>query len=132
MQHSLSDTPRIFRVNWFRKDAQGKFLWPGFAQNLRILGWIFDRVHGRALGRETAIGWMPRYDDIDWTGFDYPREKFGELQDFDGAAWHAEVMAHEEWLMALRDHLPPEIIYERELLACRLLGLKRATPAAAE
>ena len=132
MQHSLSDTPRIFRVNWFRKDEQGNFMWPGFAQNLRILQWVFSRVHGHALGRETAIGWMPRYDDIDWTGLDYPREKFDRLQTFDGAAWHAEVMALEEWLTTLRDHLPPEIMYERELLACRLLGLTRAATSGAE
>jgi phosphoenolpyruvate carboxykinase (GTP) len=120
MQHSLSETPRIFRVNWFRKDAQGKFLWPGFAENLRILRWMIDRAHGRAPGRETAIGWMPSYDDIDWKGLDYPREKFDYLQAFDRKAWHAEVMEHEKWLMGLRDYLPPEIIYERELLICRL------------
>jgi len=120
MQHSLSETPRIFRVNWFRKDPQGKFLWPGFAENLRILRWIIDRVHGRALGKETPIGWMPRYEDIEWTGIEYPREKFDYLQAFDREAWHSEVMEHEEWLMGLRDHLPPEIIYERELLTCRL------------
>ena len=120
MQHVLSETPRIFRVNWFRKDSQGKFLWPGFAENLRILRWIIDRVHGRALGKETSIGWMPRYEDIEWTGLDYPREKFDLLQKSEREAWHAEVMAHEEWLMGFRDHLPPEIIYERELLICRL------------
>jgi len=81
---------------------------------------MIDRVHGRAPGRETAIGWMPSYDDIDWKELDYPREKFDYLQAFDRKAWHAEVMEHEKWLMGLRDHLPPEIIYERELLICRL------------
>jgi phosphoenolpyruvate carboxykinase (GTP) len=125
MQHVLSETPRIFRVNWFRKDSQGKFLWPGFAENLRILRWIIDRVHGRALGKETSIGWMPRYEDIEWTGLDYPREKFDLLQKSEREAWHAEVMAHEEWLMGFRDHLPPEIIYERELLICRLQDPKQ-------
>jgi len=120
MQHSLSELPRIFRVNWFRKDANGKFLWPGFAENLRILRWMIDRVHGHALGRETAIGWMPSYDDIDWKGLDYPREKFDYLQAFDREAWHSEVMEQEKWLMGLRDYLPPEIIYQRELLICRL------------
>jgi phosphoenolpyruvate carboxykinase (GTP) len=120
MQRSLSMTPRVFTVNWFRKDADGNFLWPGFAENMRILKWIVDRAHGRALGRETPIGWMPRFEDIEWNGLEFPREKFEELQAFDRAAWRAEVIGHEEMLIDLHDHLPPEMIYERELLICRL------------
>jgi phosphoenolpyruvate carboxykinase (GTP) len=120
MQRSLSMTPRVFNVNWFRKDADGNFLWPGFAENMRILKWIVDRAHGRALGRETPIGWMPRFEDIEWNGLEFPREKFEELQAFDRAAWRAEVIGHEEMLIDLHDHLPPEMIYERELLICRL------------
>ena len=120
MQRSLSMTPRVFNVNWFRKDADGNFLWPGFAENMRILKWIVDRAHGRALGRETPIGWMPRFEDIEWNGLEFPREKFEELQAFDRASWRAEVIGHEEMLIDLHDHLPPEMIYERELLICRL------------
>jgi phosphoenolpyruvate carboxykinase (GTP) len=120
IQKRLTETPRIFHVNWFRKDAAGKFIWPGFRENMRVLKWIVDRAHGRAVGRETPIGWMPRYDDIEWTGMDFPREKFDELQAFDDAAWRAEVIQHEELFLDLHDHLPPEIIYERELLICRL------------
>ena len=121
MQRSLSETPRIFHVNWFRKDADGKFLWPGFSENMRVLKWIVDRAHGRALGRETPIGWMPRYEDIEWDGLlRFTKEQFDALQAFDRAAWRKEVMAHEELFMALHDHLPPEMIYERELLICRL------------
>jgi phosphoenolpyruvate carboxykinase (GTP) len=120
MQRSLSATPKIFHVNWFRKDAEGKFLWPGFGQNMRVLKWIVDRVHGRALGKETPIGWMPRYDDMEWRGLDYPRERFDELQAFDRDTWRKEVLDHEELFIKLQDHLPKEMIFERELLICRL------------
>jgi len=120
VQRSLSETPRIFNVNWFRKDADGKFLWPGFRDNMRVLRWIVDRATGRAVGMETPIGWMPHYEDIDWRGQDFPREKFEELQAFDRSAWRTEVISHEELFIDLHDHLPPEIIYERELLICRL------------
>ena len=71
-------------------------------------------------GRETPIGWMPRYEDIEWKGIDFPREKFDELQAFDYTAWRNEVIGHEELFIELHDHLPSEIIYERELLICRL------------
>jgi phosphoenolpyruvate carboxykinase (GTP) len=120
MQRNLSETPRIFHVNWFRKDAEGKFLWPGFRDNMRILKWIVDRSRGRSLGQETPIGWMPRYEDIDWTGLDLPKERFMELQSFDRLAWRAEVMSHEELFIDLHDRLPKEMIYERELLICRM------------
>jgi phosphoenolpyruvate carboxykinase (GTP) len=120
MQRSLSETPRIFHVNWFRKDDQGRFLWPGFSENMRVLKWIVDRSLGRALGKETPIGWMPHYEDIEWQGLDFPKEKFEELQAFDRAAWREEVLGHEELFLDLHDRLPPETIYERELLICRL------------
>jgi phosphoenolpyruvate carboxykinase (GTP) len=121
MQRSLSETPKIFHVNWFRKDADGKFMWPGFSQNMRVLKWIVDRVRGRARGRETPIGWMPRYEDVTWNGLEsFPRATFDQLQAFDSAAWRAEVMGHEELFIALHDHLPSEMVYERELLICRL------------
>jgi phosphoenolpyruvate carboxykinase (GTP) len=120
MRRQLSETPRIFHVNWFRKDADGKFIWPGFSENMRVLKWIVDRSHGRAVGQESPIGWVPHYEDIEWKGLDFPREKFDELQAFDHKAWRAEVIGHEELFIDLHDHLPPEIIYERELLICRI------------
>jgi phosphoenolpyruvate carboxykinase (GTP) len=121
MQRSLSETPKIFHVNWFRKDAEGKFLWPGFSENMRVLKWIVDRVRGRVSGRETPIGWMPRHQDIEWKGLEsFPKSTFDQLQAFDSSAWRAEVMGHEELFIALHDHLPPEMVYERELLICRL------------
>jgi len=120
MQRRLSETPRIFHVNWFRKDDQGKFLWPGFRENMRVLKWIVDRSRGRALGRETPIGWIPRYEDIDWDGMQFSKENFDQLQAFDKTAWRREVMDHEELFLDLHDRLPKELIYERELLICRM------------
>jgi phosphoenolpyruvate carboxykinase (GTP) len=120
MQRSLSVTPRVFHVNWFRKDAKGRFLWPGFGENMRVLKWIVDRVRGRAQARECSIGWTPYFEDITWDGLDFPKERFEDLQKIDVAAWHEEVMGHEKLFITLHDHLPPEMIFERELLICRL------------
>ncbi len=120
MQRSLSETPRVFHVNWFRKDKDGNFMWPGFSENMRVLKWVVDRAHGRSLGQETPIGWMPRYEDIEWQGLDFSKDKFDELQAFVRDDWRQEVLGHEELFLDLHDRLPPEMIYERELLICRL------------
>ncbi len=120
MQRLLDETPKIFHVNWFRKDKDGNFMWPGFSENMRVLKWVVDRAHGRTLGKETPIGWTPRYEDMEWQGMNFPKERFDELQEFDRKAWRQEVLGHEELFLDLHDHLPPEMIYERELLICRL------------
>jgi phosphoenolpyruvate carboxykinase (GTP) len=120
MQRTLKQTPRIFHVNWFRRDAEGNFMWPGFRENMRVLKWIVDRSHGRAYGAETPIGYVPRYEDIEWKGLDFDRTKFDELMEVDRKVWRSEVLGHEELFIDLHDHLPPEVIYERELLICRL------------
>jgi phosphoenolpyruvate carboxykinase (GTP) len=120
MQKGLSETPRIFHVNWFRKDDQGRFLWPGFSENMRVLKWIVDRARGRALAKETPIGWMPHYEDMEWRGLDFSKEKFEQLQAFDRTAWQKEVLDHEQLFMTLHDRLPPQMVYERELLIYRL------------
>jgi len=120
MQRPLRETPRVFHVNWFRKDEAGHYLWPGFSENMRVLKWIVDRARGRALANESPIGWVPSYESIEWTGLDFPKQTFEELQRFDRAAWRTEVIGHEELFIDLHDHLPPEMIYERELLICRL------------
>jgi phosphoenolpyruvate carboxykinase (GTP) len=87
---------------------------------MRVLKWIVDRVRGRAQGKETPIGWTPYYEDMEWTGLAMPKEQFEDLQRVDRQAWLREVMGHEELFITLHDHLPPEMIYERELLICRL------------
>jgi phosphoenolpyruvate carboxykinase (GTP) len=120
MQRSLSETPRVFNVNWFRKDAEGKFLWPGFRENMRILKWIVDRARGRAAAKESRLGWVPPYEAIDWTDLDFSREQWDEIMSLDRAAWRRELMEHEELFLDLHDRLPKEMVYERELLICRL------------
>lgn len=120
MQKSLTETPRVFNVNWFRKDDDGKFLWPGFSDNMRILQWIVDRARGRTAAKETPLGWQPKYEDIDWTGLDFSEEEFRSLQSVDRDKWRREIIGHEELFLTLHDHLPKELVYERELLICRL------------
>ncbi len=120
MQRSLKETPRVFHVNWFRKDAEGQFLWPGFGENMRVLKWVVDRVRGRALAKETALGWQPHYQDIDWEGLDFSEEQFDALEHVNLEAWRQEIIGHEELFLTLHDHLPKEMIYERELLICRI------------
>jgi phosphoenolpyruvate carboxykinase (GTP) len=120
MQRKLSETPRVFHVNWFRRDEHGKFMWPGFGENMRVLRWIVDRTRGRAKSKETPIGWMPNYEDLDWTGLDFSKEAFERLQRFDRGAWRKEVIGHEELFLDLHEGLPKEMLYERELLICRM------------
>jgi phosphoenolpyruvate carboxykinase (GTP) len=120
MQRSLNIIPRIFEVNWFRKNSKGKFMWPGFGENMRVLKWVVDRSHGRALARETPIGWTPYYEDINWEGLSFSKERFEELQEVDKSAWRDEVIDHEKLFIKLHDRLPSEMIFERELLICRL------------
>jgi len=116
----LTDPPRIFHVNWFRKDGADKFLWPGFGENFRVLRWIIDRTKGRARASETSIGWMPRYSEFDWTGLDYSREKFMQCMKIDAAEWQRELISQTELFLLLHDRLPKELIFQRELLISRL------------
>ncbi len=116
----LSDPPQIFRVNWFRKDENGKFIWPGFGDNMRVLKWIIDRVHGRGYAVESPLGWMPRHEDIEWNGLDFPADKFYDLMAVGRDAGAAEAHAHEEQFDPFFDRLPKEFMFERELLRSRL------------
>jgi len=119
MGKQLAETPRIFHVNWFRKDAQGGFIWPGYGENMRILHWIVQRVRHGAAARETPIGWVPRYEDIDWRGLDYPRAKWDELMEIDRDVWRRQTLEHQELCLALGENLPKQLIFERELLISR-------------
>ncbi len=117
---SIPNPPRIFCVNWFRKDANGKFLWPGFGENMRVLEWIVGRVNGHALGIESPIGWMPRYEDLNWDGLDFSHEQFQEVMAIDAEKWKAEIVSHEELFVKLYDRLPKELIDVRSLLLSSL------------
>ncbi|MEO1090086.1 MAG: phosphoenolpyruvate carboxykinase (GTP) [Pseudomonadota bacterium] len=120
MGRNLPNPPRIFRVNWFRKDDDGKFIWPGFGENMRVLRWVVDRVHGRTAPVESPVGWMPRYDDLDWTGLDFPEEAYQDLMAVDRVAGNDEAHDHEKLFDRFLDRLPKEFIFERELLRSRL------------
>lgn len=122
MRRYITDVPRIFHVNWFRKDDHGKFLWPGFGDNMRVLEWIVKRCHGGVAGHETQIGWTPRYDDMDVSGLpDFTAESFAKAMAFDCREWKSEIASQSEFFMDLYDDLPKEIIFQRELLAARLV-----------
>jgi phosphoenolpyruvate carboxykinase (GTP) len=118
---TLPNAPRIFTVNWFRKDDNGKFMWPGFSDNMRVLKWIVERVRGRAFAVESPLGWMPRYEDLDWSGLEsFSREDFQKLMSIDREAWKDELLSHEELFSKLYDRLPKEFFYMRELLLSSL------------
>ncbi|MBO9565002.1 MAG: phosphoenolpyruvate carboxykinase (GTP) [Niastella sp.] len=116
----LANPPRIFGVNWFRKNEQGEFMWPGFSQNMRILQWIFERVQGHLSAVESPIGWMPHYDDINWHGLDFDRHQFYELISVDREPWKKELLEHEELFIKLYDRLPKEFFFMKELLLSSL------------
>jgi phosphoenolpyruvate carboxykinase (GTP) len=118
----IPNPPRIFSVNWFRKDKDGKFLWPGFGDNMRVLKWIVERANGHAVAVEGPIGWMPRYEDIDWRGLDFSHEAFQELMSVDREVWKKEILLHDELFIKLYDRLPKEMLFIKELL---LSGLFR-------
>ncbi len=117
---SLANPPRMFVVNWFRKDEEGKFQWPGFGENMRILEWIIGRVKGKTGAVESPIGWMPTYEDINWEGLDFSVEKFDEIMDIDTELWKQEVLGHEELFEKMYDKLPKEFTFMRELLLSSL------------
>jgi len=112
--------PRIFGVNWFRKDKEGNFLWPGFGENIRVLKWIVDRANNHGKAVESPIGWMPRYEDICWDGLEFSEEKWAELMSVERDAWMSEILSHEELFMKLYDRLPKELIFIKELMISSL------------
>jgi phosphoenolpyruvate carboxykinase (GTP) len=130
MGRQIPDPPRIFSVNWFRKDENGKFMWPGFGENMRVLKWIIDRCRGQAYAVETVLGWMPRPKDIDLEGLKINLKDLEDLQHVDLEAVKVELLSQEELFLKLAGDLPKEMVFQRELLVSRLcFPRRRRTPA---
>ena len=121
MRRDIRELPRIFHVNWFRKDEDGNWLWPGFSENMRVLEWIVKRCHGQAAARETSIGWMPAFDEFEFDGMDnFTEADFERVMAVNDGEFLDELLSEEAFSLTLRDRLPKELIFQRELLASRL------------
>ncbi len=120
MGKTVKHAPHIFQVNWFRKDANGKFVWPGFGENMRVLRWVVERCQGQAHARETAIGWVPEFDDMSWQGLDFGSDKYAAVSDINAADWAKELSLHDELFAKIKDRLPKQLALSRQLLGMRL------------
>jgi phosphoenolpyruvate carboxykinase (GTP) len=112
--------PKIFCVNWFRKGADGKFVWPGYGDNARVLKWMIGRIEGQAQGEGHFFGISPRYEDLDWTGLDFSKAQFDSIIDADPAAWKEELALHQELFDKLAYHLPAELSATKQKLEAAL------------
>ncbi|PBI82539.1 Phosphoenolpyruvate carboxykinase [Variovorax boronicumulans] len=121
LQASGAQLPKIYTTNWFRKGADGKFVWPGYGENMRVLKWMIDRVEGKATeGVEHITGVSPRYEDLNWTGLDFSAEQFATVTSIDKAAWQAELKLHTELFQQLAHHLPKELPETKAAIEQRL------------
>jgi len=114
IESSGQTLPGIFCVNWFRTDEHGKFVWPGFGENMRVLKWILQRVDGDASGVEHLFGVTPRYEDLSWEGTDFGRHEFGQITSVDAGVWRQELALHDELFAKLAYHLPAELIIVKD------------------
>jgi phosphoenolpyruvate carboxykinase (GTP) len=112
--------PKIYCVNWFRKSANGKFVWPGFGENMRVLLWMLGRIQGTAAGQENAFGISPRYEDLDWDGLSFSREQFASVIGMDHGDWQQELKLHDELFVQLAYHLPAELTATKARIADQL------------
>jgi phosphoenolpyruvate carboxykinase (GTP) len=112
--------PKIYTANWFRKGADGKFVWPGYGENMRVLKWMIDRIEHKGEGTEHVFGVSPRYEDLNWTGLDFSAEQFDTVTHIDKAAWQAELKLHAELFQQLAHHLPKELSATKAAIEQRL------------
>ncbi len=122
MGKSVAKPPKIFNVNWFRTDEQGKFAWPGFGQNMRVLQWIVERCRGHGHAVETALGFEPAYSDLNWSGLNFPPERFAQVMRVDREMWVRELAAHDQLFAKLGSKRPAALTAERARLGGRLSG----------
>jgi phosphoenolpyruvate carboxykinase (GTP) len=122
MGKKIPHRPKIFRVNWFRRDDDGNFIWPGFGENLRILIWILARCRGQAEAISTPLGWVPTYNSIDWSGLDFPRDSWNDLHAIYTEAWLEEQSQNRQFLAQFGDRLPHELWDEHNAREFRLRG----------
>jgi phosphoenolpyruvate carboxykinase (GTP) len=115
--------PKMFCVNWFRKDDAGKFVWPGYGENMRVLKWMIDRIEGQVQGNETVFGVAPTYGEINWTGLNFSAEQFATVTSIDKAAWQAELKLHDAHFEQLAHRLPQELVGTKAALEQRLTSL---------
>ncbi|WP_295535373.1 phosphoenolpyruvate carboxykinase (GTP) [uncultured Pseudacidovorax sp.] len=120
LQASGARLPHIYTTNWFRKGDDGKFVWPGYGENMRVLKWMIDRIEGQGQGDEHVFGVSPRYEDLNWTGLDFSREEFDKVTSIDKAAWQAELKLHSELFEQLAHHLPEELPQTKAAIEQRL------------
>jgi phosphoenolpyruvate carboxykinase (GTP) len=120
MQEAGAALPRIYCVNWFRKGADGKFVWPGFGENMRVLEWILKRLEGHAGGHANAFGLSPAYEDLRWDGLAFTREQFASVIGIDREAWAQELKLHEDLFQQLAYHLPAELPATKKRIEERL------------
>jgi phosphoenolpyruvate carboxykinase (GTP) len=114
MPNRVAKSPEIFIVNWFRKDSEGKFMWPGYGQNMRVLKWIFGRIDQTAQATETALGFMPEYQDMDWKGLEFNQVQFQKVMNIDSTQWMKEVLSHKEFFQILEKSVPLEFLNIQE------------------
>ena len=112
--------PKIYCVNWFRKGADGRFVWPGYGENMRVLKWVLDRVQGRADGVEHVFGTSPRYEDLNWAGIEFSPAQFQQVTSIDPEAWRAELALHDELFKQLAHHLPAALTATKTRIEARL------------
>jgi phosphoenolpyruvate carboxykinase (GTP) len=126
MQTKIPNPPKIFMVNWFRKGADGKFLWPGYGDNMRVLKWVLDRAHGRVPTRESLVGWLPRPADINLAGLDMKLDALKSALNVDLGEWEQELESQKEWYEKLGPTLPRSLELTRQALLERVKGARRA------
>jgi phosphoenolpyruvate carboxykinase (GTP) len=112
--------PKIYCVNWFRTDADGKFVWPGFGDNMRVLQWMLQRIEGNGKGVDNVFGISPEYGDLNWHGLDFSPEQFATITSVDSAAWKQELTLHQQLFDRLAHHLPPELLEIKAALLQKL------------